>query len=86
MQSSSCASSPELTLAGYHEELMAELEAFDRDLGKLYQRMQEIHTDAKDVASGKPLWDFRAELERARERVAGAWRDIKWAQEQLKGQ
>ena len=75
----------EPTLAGYTEEILAELDAFDRDLGKLYERMAEIYQDASSAEEGKPLWDFRQAVEAARERVSGAWLGITWAKQQITG-
>ena len=73
----------EPTLAGYTAELLAEFEAFERDLAKLTMRLDEIHVEASQIEGGKPLWDFRRQLQQAKDRIAGAWRNVQWAKEQF---
>lgn len=74
------------TLDAYRAEIAAELDAFERDLAKLSRRLTEIHVEAGDEHGGKPLWDFRQQLQAVNDRVAAAWRNVQWAREQINGQ
>lgn len=72
------------TIASYTEELLAEIDALERDLAKLSKRVEDIDKETY-AEGGASVYRFREQLKPVKEHVDSAWRTMQYSRANLLG-